>query len=134
MRIEMYQKNLKEIIMKTLAIVDDNLMMREFLRQLLSKHYEVKTFDNGAQVMSYLTSNENPDALLLDYDMEDMNGKEILEIIKSSGFYNEIPVIFLSGIKQSETRIACLESGAKDFILKPFNPIELELRIQNAIN
>lgn len=119
--------------MKTLVVVDDNLMMREFLHQLLSRHYVVKTFENGIQAMSYLASNNQPDAMLLDYEMDGMNGQEILETIKSSGFYKEIPVILLSGKKKSETRISCLESGARDFISKPFNPIELELRIQNAM-
>lgn len=120
--------------MRTIVVVDDNLMMREFLNQLLSKHYEVKTFENGAEAMAYIESNKHPDAMLLDYEMEGMNGHEVLETIKSSGFFKDIPVVLLSGKKKSETRISCLKSGAKDFISKPFNPAELELRIENAMN
>jgi DNA-binding response OmpR family regulator len=121
-------------MMKKLVIVDDNLMMREFLRQLLSDQYEVNTFETGIKAMAFIASHGQPDAMLLDYEMEGLNGQDILEMIKTSGFYKDIPVIFLSGKNKSETRIACLESGAKDFILKPFNPIELKLRIQNAMN
>jgi two-component system chemotaxis response regulator CheY len=120
--------------MKTIVVVDDNLMMREFLHQLLFKHYEVITFENGTEAMAYIESNNQPDVMLLDYEMEGMNGHEILETIKSSGFFKDIPVILLSGKKTSETRIACLKSGAKDFISKPFNPAELKLRIENAMN
>ncbi|MFY0606793.1 MAG: response regulator [Cyclobacteriaceae bacterium] len=120
--------------MKTIVIVDDNQMMLEFLKQLLSKHYNVKTFENGVQAMSHIVSQEQPDAILLDYEMEGMNGHEVLETIKSSGFLKDIPVILLSGKQKSETRISCLKSGAKDFISKPFNPVELQLRIQNALN
>jgi DNA-binding response OmpR family regulator len=108
--------------MKTIVVVDDNLMMREFLHQFLSKHYEVITFENGIEAMAYIESNKQPDVMLLDYEMDVMNG------------YEDIPVILLSGKKTSETRIACLKSGAKDFITKPFNPAELELRIENAMN
>lgn len=120
--------------MKTIVIVDDNLMMREFLRQLLSKDYIVQTFENGEQAMQYIASNQQPNAMIVDFEMDGLNGQELLEMIKSSGFYKDIPVILLSGKTKSETRIACLASGAKDFISKPFNPIELKLRIQNALN
>lgn len=120
--------------MKTLIVVDDNLMMREFLNELFSKQYKVETFENGKEAMSYIASNDQPDAMLLDYEMDGMSGHEVLKTIKSSGFHKDIPVILLSGKKKSETRISCLELGAKDFISKPFNPVELELRIQNAMN
>jgi DNA-binding response OmpR family regulator len=54
-------------------------------------------------------------------------------MIKQNEFLKNIPVIFLSGEDNSNTRISLLEAGADDFILKPFNPLELKLRIKKAL-
>ncbi len=120
--------------MKTLIVIDDNSMMREFIRSYFSEQYNVETFENGEQALSYMQAHNNPDIILLDYELEGMNGMEILQTLKSSGFFKSIPVILLSGKDKSETRISCLQSGAQDYLTKPFNPVELALRIQNATN
>jgi DNA-binding response OmpR family regulator len=109
-------------------------MMRAFLEEVLAKDFTVQTFENGAEAMSFYETNEQPDVMLLDYEMEGMNGKQVLELMKSSGFYKDLPIVLLSGQKKSETRISCLALGAKDFITKPFHPQELVLRINNALN
>lgn len=120
--------------MKTLAIVDDNLMMREFLINYFSNQYHVVSCESGEEMIKYLKQSKNPDAILLDYDLEGMNGNQVLDNIKSSQYHKEVPVLLLSGHKQSDTRISCLKSGAQDFISKPFNPIELDLKIQKLMS
>lgn len=119
--------------MKTISIVDDNLMMREFLRSFLSKSYEVKTYATGQEAL-HAMSETKPDILILDQMMAGLSGLELLKAMKSSFTYNKIPVILLSGDSKSDTRIACLKAGANDFIAKPFNPEELSIRIQKALN
>jgi DNA-binding response OmpR family regulator len=120
--------------MKTLAIVDDNLMMREFLINYFSKQYHVIAYESGEEMIRNLKQSKNPDAILLDYDLDGMNGHQVLDNIKSSEFHKEVPVLLLSGHKQSDTRISCLKSGAQDFVLKPFNPLELDLKIQKLMS
>jgi DNA-binding response OmpR family regulator len=65
--------------------------------------------------------------------MPEMNGDEFLTYIKRNGLFNKIHVIVLSGVENSTTRIKMLEEGADDYILKPFNPIELKIRIRKVL-
>ncbi|MFY0598771.1 MAG: response regulator transcription factor [Cyclobacteriaceae bacterium] len=120
--------------MKTIYIVDDNQMMREFLRICFEKEYGVKVFASGEEALAYMTSESLPDMLLLDYELEGLSGTEILKSIKASGFLRDVPVMFLSGKQKSEIRIECLQAGALDFVCKPFNPKELFLRVNKQLS
>lgn len=120
--------------MKTLYIVDDNLMMREFLKSYFQKDYQVNLFASGEEALAYMTPTNIPDLLLLDYELEGISGSETMKSLKASGFYKNIPVLFLSGKQKSEIRIQCLEAGAKDFISKPFNPVELGIKVKQHIS
>lgn len=115
-------------------IIEDNLMMREFLMNYLREDYEIKPFEDAQEALKYITPYNQPELILLDYEMEKMDGIELLKILKSSGFYSKIPVIFLSGKTKSDYRIKSLEQGACDFITKPFNPLELKLKIDRVLN
>jgi DNA-binding response OmpR family regulator len=59
-----------------------------------------------------------------------LSGLEFVHQIKLSDFFSMVPIIILSGEESSEKRIQCLDSGADDFIVKPFNPAELAARIR----
>jgi DNA-binding response OmpR family regulator len=65
--------------------------------------------------------------------MPGMSGDEFLSFIKQNGLYKDIPVLILSGEESSDFRIKMLEEGAADFILKPFNPQELKVRIRKVL-
>jgi DNA-binding response OmpR family regulator len=65
--------------------------------------------------------------------MPEMNGDEFLSYIKRNGLYKDIPVVVLSGEESSDIRIKMLEAGAEDFIMKPFNPLELKIRIRKVL-
>ena len=65
--------------------------------------------------------------------MPEMNGDEFLAYLKRNGLYKDIPVVVLSGEESSDIRIKMLEEGAEDFILKPFNPMELKIRIRKVL-
>lgn len=119
--------------MKTIYIVDDNKMMREFLRSFFKKEYNVEVFASGEEALAHMSPTNIPDMLLLDYGLEGISGSDTLKTLKASGYYKDIPVMFLSGEQKSAIRIQCLEAGAKDFILKPFNPTELGIKVKQHI-
>lgn len=114
-------------------IVDDNEMMREFLTSYLGTEYSVTSFDSAEEVLKVLTPGFQPDLIIADYSMEGLDGLELLKNLKTSGYYQGIPVLFVSGQQKSDTRIQCLEEGAEDFITKPFNPQELALKVKRII-
>lgn len=65
--------------------------------------------------------------------MPEMNGHEFLLYLKASSIFQNIPVIMLSSMENSGERIQMLDDGADDFILKPFNPQELKIRVRNIL-
>ncbi len=108
-------------------ILDDNDMMADFLGIFLSSRYEVKTFlapKNAAMEMSF---GHRPDLLISDLEMPDWHGLEFIRFAKKMS--PGLPVIALSGIKESRYRIDALAAGADDFLAKPFHPAELSLRV-----
>jgi DNA-binding response OmpR family regulator len=80
-----------------------------------------------------LYDGNRPDLIILDLRMPEMNGDEFLIYLKKNGLYKDIPVVVLSGEESSDIRIKMLELGAEDFILKPFNPMELKIRIKKVL-
>lgn len=113
-----------------LLVVDDNEMMRAFLVHYFGNHYEVHTAYNGQDAWEWLDKGHFPDAIILDLRMPDISGLDFLQQLKCSVLFNDIPVIMLSSVEKTQSRIACLEAGAADYVVKPFNPKELAVRIQ----
>ncbi|MEY5048895.1 MAG: hypothetical protein RLZZ175_2254 [Bacteroidota bacterium] len=113
----------------TLLIVDDEYPIRKLLDFFLSKNYTVVVVENAYEAMNWLLKGNIPDALILDIEMPKLNGKSLLVEIKKDERFEKIPVIMLSGNEKTTERIDCLNLGADDYIVKPFNPQELEVRI-----
>ena len=110
-------------------VVEDDFPIKTLITKVLEYNFEVTAFDNGMDALSYLQKGNIPDVIISDLNTPELNGYELLVQLKTSSYFNSIPVIILSGEEGSETRIKCLEAGADDYILKPFNPRELEVRI-----
>ncbi|CAN5171456.1 response regulator [soil metagenome] len=114
----------------SVVIIEDDLFMQEILNQCLSERFLPILFNNGMDALAYLQEGHIPDIIISDLNTPLLNGLEFLEQVRSSGFFGSIPVIILSGIENSDTKIKCLEAGADDFLVKPFNPRELEARLK----
>ena len=119
--------------MSSILVVDDNQMMCEFLKNLLSSDYRVETSNDCKEAMTIIDGAIPPNLILLDYSLDTGNCINFLKFLTTSEFHKHIPVLVLSGKQESEYRISCLQEGAKDYLTKPFNPIELKLRIKNLI-
>lgn len=116
-----------------LLVVDDNEMMRSFLSHFFKKHFHVKTVEDVYSAWSYLDKGFHPDLILLDVLLPGQNGLDFLNQLKGSVLFNDIPVVVLSSMNKSSKRIECLIAGAADYVTKPFNPNELELRIHKQL-
>lgn len=117
---------------KILAI-DDEKSIRFIIENTFNKEFEVITLSNGMDALYYIQSGNLPDVIICDVEMPVMNGFEFIKRIRESGFFDEIPLIMLSGKEESADKIRCFEMGADDYVVKPFNPRELIVRIKRRI-
>jgi len=117
----------------TLMIIDDNEMMREFLSVYLKEKYLVQAFENPLLALKSLNINAAPDLMLLDLNMPELSGFEFLEMIKKKPSFQSIGIIILSSLDKSSERIECLSLGAQDYLVKPFHPKELSLRLEKCL-
>ncbi|MBN2615879.1 MAG: response regulator [Bacteroidales bacterium] len=119
---------------KKIFVIDDELSIRMLLENYLGKTYDVVTKSDGREGIKYLEEGNIPDVIVADIQMPNLDGYEFLKQVRASGFFKDIPMIMLSGIESSQERVKCLRMGADDYIVKPFNPEELSLRIDNLIS
>lgn len=98
---------------------------------VFGKKYKVVQKTNGAEALQWMHQGNLPDVIVADMNMPEMNGFEFILQIRSSGLYRDIPLIMLSGNENTADKIKCLNAGADDYLIKPFNPEELEARINN---
>lgn len=115
------------------AIVEDNNIMRYMLRNFLKEHFQVYAFDGGLAFFEWLDNAQMPDLVLTDINMPEMSGFELTSHLKSSQVFKDVAVMVLSGLDDSQDRIKCLNLGAEDYIMKPFNPEELLVKINKYI-
>ncbi len=89
-----------ERIEKTILLIDDDAVMIRTLREGLSKSYKVLPANSGANALKILTKTK-PDLILLDYEMPDMNGTQVIETLRASPDTADIPVMFLTAKSDS---------------------------------
>jgi DNA-binding response OmpR family regulator len=114
----------------TLLIVDDEQSTRIVLEHFLKKDFNVVVKGDGMEALSLLEGGFDIDFIIADLNMPNLSGKEFLKILRASNLFGQIPVIILSGTDESKERIDCLNIGADDFMLKPFNPMEVQAKIR----
>lgn len=116
-----------------ILIVDDKPEIAKVIKIHLSSEYNVHYLPNPIEALNWMKEGNLPELIISDVYMPEMNGHEFLLYLKASSIYNNIPVIILSSMENSGDRIKMLEDGADDFILKPFNPQELKIRVRNIL-
>ena len=116
---------------KKLLAVDDEKAILMILNHVFGKKYEVIQKTNGKEALDWMQQGNMPDLIIADMNMPELNGYEFITQIRSSGFFREVPLIMLSGNESTSDKIRCLKAGADDYLVKPFNPEELEARIEN---
>ena len=102
-------------------------------RRLEREGYIVDTAENGRQALDEI-DNQNYDLILLDILMPEMDGYDVLRALKSSDKYKNIPVIMLTAVHESDSVRSCIEMGAADYLLKPYNTMLLKARIASVLN
>jgi adenylate cyclase len=112
-----------------ILVVDDNAANRDVLaRRLTREGHQVETASSGAAALELVGAQEY-DLVLLDLIMPEMSGFEVLRRLKAAAHTSDVPVIVISALDEIDSVVRCIESGAEDYLTKPFNPILLRARI-----
>lgn len=117
--------------MKTFLAVDDEKSILLILDFVFGKKFRVVQKTNGKEALDWMNEGNIPDVIVADLSMPEMDGYEFIQHIRSSGFYRNLPLIMLSGNENTSDKVKALKYGADDYLVKPFNPEELEARIEN---
>lgn len=116
-----------------ILIVDDHpqnvILLKRYLRDT---NYEILEADCGIEAIEKART-ENPDLILLDVILPEMDGYEVCRKLKSSDETEFIPIIMMTALSEGKDKLKALDAGADDFISKPFNQIELIARLRSLI-
>src|SRR2546428_12059202 len=103
----------------------NRIMLSRYITKL---GYQATLVENGRQALEKLQG-EPFDLVLLDVEMPEMDGYQVLEQLKADPRMRDIPVIMISAVEELESVVKCIELGARDYLPKPFNPILLRARL-----
>jgi two-component system chemotaxis response regulator CheY len=118
---------------KTILAVDDAPSILYIIESIFQDRYQVVLKKSGDEALAWLQEGNFPDIIVTDIKMPGMDGWVFIRHLKFSGYFKSIPVLVLSGNENSEDRIKYLREGVEDILVKPFNPIELQLRVENIL-
>lgn len=118
----------------SILVVDDSRTMRLVLIRALNSlgFTNITEATNGRQALDLVLSRPF-DVMLLDLEMPEMNGMEVLGAIKTHRELSGLPIIVISGAEQVDNAVNCIELGAEDYLPKPFNPTLLRARVTSSI-
>ena len=118
----------------TIVIVEDDGSIREMLRYYFQTvGYEVRSYESGEDLYAGEADQQPPVLYILDVMLPGMDGVEILRRLRAGTATAEIPVIFLTARTAEMDRVAGLEAGADDYVVKPFGIMELQARVQAVL-
>ena len=122
-----------EAIQNRILVVEDDPEMRNYLKMALSEEFDPIVAEDGATALR-LAEEQQPDLVLSDVIMPGMNGYDLCRRLKSTLATSHIPIILLTAMDDREHIILGLESGADDYVVKPFDPLVLSARISGLLH
>lgn len=116
-----------------ILVVDDDPALLEQAELILESRYRVSLALSGEQALHYLERGQDADLILLDMLMPGMNGYETMQKIRTLPGHKSTPIIFLTSMSDPELELQCFDSGASDYITKPFDSRILLARISRSL-
>ena len=124
----------QDIAKRTLLIIEDDEINCQILTEILEEKYSILTARDGQDGLAMLKRyGQHISAIMLDIQMPVMNGYEFLEMVGRDVVLCKIPVIVTTVLDSLQDEVRCLELGAADFIVKPYNPKLIMMRVDNII-
>lgn len=121
---------------RTILVVDDSNIIRNFVERIFNENYEVGTAKDGQEAIDIITANkdnENIAAILLDLNMPNVDGFAVLEFMKENGLFTVFPVSIISGDSSKETIEKAFRYQIVDMLGKPFNEVDVKRVVEKTI-
>lgn len=106
---------------KSIVAVDDSGIILKMLEKLLSEKYAYHAFSKGMRALKYLKEEDTPDLIILDIDMPEIDGYQMLEMIREKPDLKDVPVIFLTSNGDKQHVAKAVSGGANDYAVKPID-------------
>lgn len=119
--------------MRVLAADDDQGIRNVLERCLKSWGYDVTIAVDGSAAWKILKRSDSPRVVIIDWDMPGLKGLEVVRLLRSAEHGEQVYILMLTGRLDKEDLVEALEAGADDFLTKPFNSRELQLRLAKAV-
>lgn len=129
---DIYNNNQNKDGKKTILVVDGSPIMLKVIREQLKEFYDVVIVTNGKLALKYLKENK-VDMMLLDYDMPEMSGLDVLKTMKADTATRNIPAVFLTGVSDRAKIAQALALGPQGYLLKPIDKEKLFAMIHKCI-
>lgn len=117
---------------KSIVAVDDSGIVLKMLTKVLGEKYDLHAFSGGRRALQYMKE-KTPDLIILDIDMPEINGYEMLKMIKEKEHLRDVPVIFLTSNNDKSHVVKAVAGGAKDYVVKPIDEEILTEKVQAAL-
>lgn len=118
---------------KKILLIDDKSAIGKVASTYLAENYDLIYVENPLMAMEWLEQGNRPDLIISDLYMPHMTGDIFLKRIKEDEALRTIPFVILSSEEDADRKIELLAEGAADYILKPFDPLELKIRVKKVI-
>ncbi len=117
---------------RKIVAVDDSGIILKMLTKVLGEKYDLHAFSGGKRALQFL-KDRTPDLIILDIDMPEINGYEMLKMIKEREHLQNVPVIFLTSNGDKSHVIKAVAGGAKDYVVKPIDEEILLEKVHTAL-
>jgi phosphoserine phosphatase RsbU/P len=118
---------------KLVLVVDDATANLQMVHSMLKDDFKIRVATSGAKALALVKTKPQPDLILLDVTMPEMDGYEVCTLLKASAEFRDIPVIFLTGKTETDDETKGFEVGAVDYIHKPFSPAVVKARVHTHL-
>lgn len=117
-----------------ILIVEDDTVLRELLEFLLQREgYETQCCNDGSAAQEWLQT-YTPDLVLLDLQLPIVSGAQLIQWLRDRESSHQLPILVLTSLQEDDDIANALDSGANDYMVKPFQPKELQARIRKLLN
>lgn len=118
---------------RKIVAVDDSGIILKMLIKVLGESYDLHAFSSGKRALQFLKE-KTPDLIILDIDMPEINGYDMLKMIKEREHLKEVPVIFLTSNNDKSHVVKAVAVGAKDYVVKPIDEDILSRKVQALLD